>query len=74
MEILPPAGIAQPAPTTAPTAVPVAGPASPAAPIEPERRVTANRDGGRGDLQAQQQTKTQQAQTRGRGRLLDLSV
>jgi hypothetical protein len=74
MDILPPAGIAQPAPTPAPTAAPVVGPATPAAPIEPERRVTANRDSGRGDLQAQQQMKTQQTQTRGRGRLLDLFV
>jgi hypothetical protein len=75
MQIVPAQGVAaQPAPPVAAAAaiVPV-GPAEPAAPIEPGRRVTANRDSGRGDLQGQQQAqKTPQAQTR--GRLLDLLV
>lgn len=72
MQILPTTGIAQPAPS-APTAVPVVGPATPSAPIEPERRVTANREGGRSDLQAQPQVQKSQ-QPHSRGRLLDLFV
>ena len=73
MQVLPTPGIAQPAPTPAPQAAPIAGPAAPAAPIEPAKRVTANREGGRGDLQAQQQPqRTAHAQTR--GRLIDLFV
>ncbi len=73
MQILPTSGIAQPAPTAPPPAVPVVGPATPSAPIEPARRVTANREGGRSDLQAQPQVqKSQQPHTR--GRLLDLFV
>ena len=72
MQILPTPGIAQPAPS-APPAVPVAGPATPAAPIEPARRVTANREGGRSDLQAQPQLQKSQ-QPHSRGRLLDLFV
>ncbi|MGO8916388.1 MAG: hypothetical protein ACLQJR_10810 [Stellaceae bacterium] len=73
MQIVPVQGVAQPAPTVAPAVVPLAGPAAPAAPIEPARRVTANREGGRGDLQTQQQAqKAPPAQTR--GRLIDLSV
>lgn len=73
MQIVPVQGVAQPAPTVAAAVVPLTGPATPAAPIEPARRVTANREGGRADLQAQHQAqKTQQPQTR--GRLIDLSV
>ncbi|HXZ01967.1 MAG TPA: hypothetical protein VEI03_18380 [Stellaceae bacterium] len=73
MQIVPVQGVAQPVPTAAPTVVPLAGPATAAAPIEPARRVTANREGGRSDLQAQQQAqKAPQPQTR--GRLIDLSV
>jgi hypothetical protein len=69
-----PGVVAQAVPPTAAAAVvaPV-GPAAPAAPIEPGKRVTANRDTGRGDLQGQQQAqRSPQAQTR--GRLLDLWV
>ncbi len=72
MQIVPVQGVGQPAPPVAPTVVPLAGPATAAAPIEPGRRVTANREGGRGDLQAQQAQKAPQPQTR--GRLIDLSV
>jgi hypothetical protein len=72
MQILPAPGIAQPAPGAVPPALPVAGPAAPAAPIEPARRVTANRDSGRGDLQAQQNAP--KTQPHARGRLLDLFV
>lgn len=73
MQVLPSAGIPQPAPSSAPPAAPVVGPATPAAPPEPERRVTANREGARGDLAAQQQL--HKATTpRSRGRLLDLLV
>jgi hypothetical protein len=73
VQVLPTPGLAQPAPTPAPQAVPVAGPTAPAAPIEPAKRVTANRDGGRSDLQAQQQPqRAGHAQTR--GRLIDLFV
>jgi hypothetical protein len=75
MQIAPVQGAAaQPAPpaATAAALAPV-GPAAPAAPIEPGRRVTANRDSGRNDMQGQQQAqKAPQAQTR--GRLLDLWV
>ena len=75
MEILPAPGLAQPAPTTVPQAVPVAGPATPAEPIEPARRVTANREGGPGDLPPEQEsTQKPQQQPRARGRLLDLFV
>jgi hypothetical protein len=74
MQVLPPSGIPQPtAPVTAPPAAPVVGPAAPAAPPEPERRVTANRQGGRGDLEPQQQLQ-KATQPRSRGRLLDLLV
>ncbi len=73
MQILPTPGIAQPAPSAPPPAVPVAAPAQPAAPIEPARRVTANREGGRSDLQAQPQIHKSQ-QPHARGRLLDLFV
>ena len=64
----------QPAPVTAPTPLPLAGPAQPAAPIEPARRFTANREGGRADLVPQQQSPRGQSVARGRGRLIDLSV
>ncbi|HWI27605.1 MAG TPA: hypothetical protein VN668_11595 [Stellaceae bacterium] len=71
MQIPPAPGIAQPNAASAMAAV--AAPATPAAPIEPARRVTANRDGGRSDLQAQQQPQ-KSARTPARGRLLDLFV
>ncbi len=74
MQIVPGSGIAQPAPSVAPQAVPVAGPAAPAAPIEPARRVTANRDGGRGDLQTEQRAQKTPLPSQTRGRLLDLFV
>lgn len=73
MQIVPLQGVAQPAPSVAPAVVPLAGPATPAAPIEPARRVTANREGGRGDLQPQQQAQ-KASQSHTRGRLIDLSV
>lgn len=74
MQIVPGTGLPQPAPSVAPPVVPVAGPAAPAARIEPARRVTANREGGYGDLvpHQQQPQRTQHAPTR--GRLIDLSV
>ncbi|HZB92168.1 MAG TPA: hypothetical protein VE397_12035 [Stellaceae bacterium] len=74
MELLPTPGIAAPTPTAAPPVVPVAGPTAPAAPMEPERRVTANREGGRGDLPAQQNLPKASSASRSRGRLLDLFV
>jgi hypothetical protein len=74
MDILPGPGIIQPAPTAPPPALPVSGPAAPAAPIEPARRVTANREGGQGDLQTEQQTQKTHQPPRSRGRLLDLFV
>jgi hypothetical protein len=52
----------------------VAGPATPAAPIEPARRVTANRESGRADLQQPPQTQRTQHHSQTRGRLLDLYV
>jgi hypothetical protein len=73
MQIVPVQGVAQPAPTVAAAVVPLAGPATAAAPIEPARRVTANREGGRGDLQAHHQAQ-KAPQPHSRGRLLDLSV
>jgi hypothetical protein len=73
MQVLPASGVPQPAPSTAPTATPAVGPATPAAPLEPERRVTANRPGGRGDLEPQQQLQ-KSATPKSRGRLLDLFV
>jgi hypothetical protein len=74
MQIAPvPAVVAQPAPLAAAAAVVPVGPMAPVSPMEPGRRVTANRENGRGDLQGQQQAqKTRQPPTR--GRLLDLSV
>jgi hypothetical protein len=74
LQILPGPGFGQPAPSVVPPALPVVGPAAPAAPIEPARRVTANRDGGRGDLQAQQQPQRSRHSTQARGRLIDVSV
>ncbi len=73
MQILPPPAVTQPMPSVAPQqqAI-VVGPLSPAAPIEPARRVTASRNGGRADLVPQQQRAQQPA--RDRGRLIDLSV
>ena len=74
LQVLPPAGITQPAQSTAPPALPVAGPATPAAPIEPARRVTANRESGRADLQQPPQAQRTQHHSQTRGRLLDLYV
>lgn len=75
MQILLPPGPLQPTPGAAPQQAYIAGtgPATPAAPIEPAKRVTANRDGGRGDLVPQQQTRTPHA-AQARGRLIDLFV
>jgi hypothetical protein len=74
LQILPGPGFAQPAPNGVPSALPVVGPAAPAAPIEPARRVTANRNGGRGDLQPQQPSQRSRHTIHARGRLIDLSV
>jgi hypothetical protein len=74
MQVLPPSGIVQPPPTVAPPAIPLAGPAAPAAPIEPARRVTANRDGGRSDLVPQQQLQRLQPRSPTRGRLIDFQA
>jgi len=70
---IPAGAVAQPTPNAAPPALPVFGPAAPAAPIEPARRVTANRDGGRGDLQPQLAQRAAQHHL-SRGKLLDLLV
>jgi hypothetical protein len=69
-----PGPVAQSAPSVVPSALPVVGPASPAAPIEPARRVTANRDGGRGDLQPHQQPQRGHGSFLARGRLIDIHV
>ncbi|HUH83912.1 MAG TPA: hypothetical protein VLX85_04850 [Stellaceae bacterium] len=75
LQVLPTAGIAQPAQGTVSPALPVAGPvAAPAAPLEPARRVTANRDSGRADLQQPPQSQRSQHHSQTRGRLLDLFV
>lgn len=71
MQILPAPGVAQP--NAALPAASAAAPVAPAVPLEPERRVTANRDSGRSDLQARQQPQ-KSARTPARGRLLDLFV
>lgn len=75
LQVLPATGIAQPAQSTASPALPVASPAAaPAAPIEPARRVTANRESGRADLQQPSQSQRTQHHSQTRGRLLDLYV
>lgn len=73
MQIVPTPGLPQSTPIVAPTPAPAAGQAAPAAPIEPARRVTANREGGRSDLQAQQQP-PRSSSLPSRGRLIDMSV
>jgi len=74
MTITPIAGVAaQPAPVAATPAMPAIGPAAPVAPMEPGRRVTASRQGGRSDLQDPQQAQ-KSTQPRTRGRLIDLFV
>jgi hypothetical protein len=70
VQILPGSGIAPLAPTVAPPIVIVAAPTTPAAPIEPARRVTANRRGGAGDLVPRQAQRSRVV----RGRLVDLLV
>ena len=57
----------------APQPVVVLGTATPAAPIEPARRVTPGRQGGRTDLTPQQGQRNVQGSYR-RGRLIDLSI
>jgi hypothetical protein len=71
MQILTGSGLPQPTPNPAPQPTLVVGPATPAAPIEPARRVTGGRDSGRGDLQPHQQRRSTKP-TPGRGRLIDL--
>ncbi len=74
MQIVPPPAVTQPVATVPPPQQAIAvGPATPAAPIEPARRVTQSRNGGRSDLVPQQQQRAQ-APVRDRGRLVDLSV
>ena len=70
VQILPGPGAIPPAPNTAPPMVIVSGPAQPAAPIEPARRVTANRHGGATDLVPRQAPRNKL----GRGQLIDLLV
>ena len=65
MQILPGPGLAQPAPV-----VIVSAPAQPVAPIEPARRVTANRHASEGDLVPRQAARSKL----GRGQLIDLLV
>jgi len=67
VQILPGSGLAPLAPNVTPPVVIVA---APAAPIEPARRVTANRRGGAGDLVPRQAQRSRLA----RGRLVDLLV
>jgi hypothetical protein len=74
LQILPGSGFAQPASNGVSPALPVVGPAAPAAPIEPARRVTANRNGGRADLPGQQPSHHSHHSIHARGRLIDLSV
>jgi hypothetical protein len=74
LQISPGPVIAQTGPSVVPSALPVVGPAAPAAPIEPARRVTANRDGGRGDLHPHQQPQRSHSSTLARGRLIDVHV
>jgi hypothetical protein len=71
LQISPATGLAQPAPSAVPPALPVVGPA---VPIEPARRVTANREGGRGDLQARPPPQRSHSSTHARGRLIDVFV
>jgi hypothetical protein len=71
MQILTGSGLPQQTPNPAPQPTLVVGPAQPTAPIEPSRRVTGNRNSGRGDLQPHQQRRSAKA-TPGRGRLIDL--
>jgi hypothetical protein len=70
VQILPGTGAIPPAPNPAPPVVIVSAPAQPAAPIEPARRVTANRQGGAGDLVPRRAPRRQLM----RGQLLDLLV
>ena len=70
MQILLGPGLAQPAPNVAPPVVIVSAPAQPAAPIEPARRVTANRHASGGDLVPRQAARSKL----GRGQLVDLLV
>jgi hypothetical protein len=70
VQILPGSGGVPPAPSPAPPIVIVSAPAQPAAPIEPARRVTANRQGGRSDLVPRQAPRNKLA----RGQLVDLLV
>ena len=70
MQILPGTGGIPPAPNPAPPVVIVSAPAQPAAPIEPARRVTANRQGGRSDFVPRQAPRSKLM----RGQLLDLLV
>jgi len=51
----------------------IVAPSKPVSPIEPGRRVTANREGGRSDL-APQEHRHGQAAGSPRGRLIDLFV
>jgi hypothetical protein len=70
VQILPGTGAIPPAPNPAPPVVIVSARAQPAAPIEPARRVTANRQGGAGDLVPRRAPRRQLM----RGQLLDLLV
>ena len=70
VQILPGPGLSQPAPNVAQPVVIVSGPAQPSAPIEPSRRVTANRHGAGGDLVPRQAPRRQM----GRGQFVDLLV
>jgi hypothetical protein len=70
VQILPGTGAIPPAPNPAPPVVIVSAPAQPAAPIEPARRVAANRQGAAGDLVPRRAPRRQLM----RGQLLDLLV
>jgi hypothetical protein len=73
MQIVTGPSLPQPTSSATPAVAPVTGPAAPAAPLEPERRVTANREGRHGDLAPQQQPQRSQ-HLPARGRLIDLFV
>jgi hypothetical protein len=70
VQILLGTGAIPPAPNPAPPVVIVSAPAQPAAPIEPARRVTANRQGGPGDFMPRRAPRSKLM----RGQLLDLLV
>jgi hypothetical protein len=74
MQILPGPGFAQPTPLAAPQSFVVAGPTSPAAPMQPARRGAANRESAGGDLLGQEQAQRTLHLAQRHGQLIDLLV